>query len=56
MVLLGYYLGQYVPGVTKHIELVIAGVIFVSILPGIVGWWRERRVMPSVADLPPASP
>ena len=55
MVLLGFYLGQYVPGVAKHIELVIAGVIFVSILPGIIGWWRERRAMPGVADLPPAS-
>lgn len=56
MVFLGYYLGQYVPGVAKHIELVIAGVIFVSILPGIIGWWRERRVIASIADLPPASP
>jgi membrane-associated protein len=55
MVLLGFYLGQYVPGVAKHIELVIACVIFVSILPGIIGWWRERRAMPGVADLPRAS-
>jgi membrane-associated protein len=56
MVLLGYFLGQYVPGVAKHIELVIGGVILVSILPGLIGWWRERRAIASAVDLPPASP
>ena len=56
MVLLGYYLGQYVPGVARHIELVIGGVILVSIAPGIVAWWRERRASAPVADLPPAAP
>lgn len=56
MVLLGYFLGQYVPGVAKHIELVIGGVILVSILPGFIGWWRERRTIAPAVDLPPASP
>jgi membrane-associated protein len=53
MLFLGYFLGQYVPGVAAHIELVIIGVIFVSILPGLIGWWRERRAGPP-ATVPPA--
>jgi membrane-associated protein len=43
MLLLGYFLGAKVPGVAKHIELVILTVIFLSILPGIIGWWRQRN-------------
>ena len=43
MLLLGFFLGQRVPGVAKHIDLVIIGVIFLSILPGLIGWWRERN-------------
>lgn len=43
MLLAGYFLGRYVPGIDKHIELVIIIVIFLSILPGIIGWLRERR-------------
>ena len=43
MLLLGYFLGSRVPGVAKHIELVILTVIFISILPGIIGWWRQRN-------------
>jgi membrane-associated protein len=46
MLMLGYFLGAKVPDVAKHIELVIIAVIFLSILPGIISWWRqpERRV------------
>ena len=43
MLLIGYFLGQYVPGVDKHIEKVILLVIFLSILPGIISWLRERK-------------
>jgi len=42
MLLIGYVLGRTVPGVARHIEKVILVVIFISILPGIIGWWRER--------------
>jgi membrane-associated protein len=52
MLLLGYFLGAHVPGVARHIELVIMGVILASILPGIIGWWRGRRA--EVAAAPPA--
>ena len=43
MLFIGYFLGRYVPGIDKHIELVIIIVIFISILPGIVGYLKERR-------------
>ena len=46
MLLVGYVLGVHVPGVARHIELVIVGVIVLSILPGVIGWWRERRGRP----------
>jgi membrane-associated protein len=43
MLFVGYFLGRYIPGIDKHIEKVIIVVIFLSILPGIIGWIRERR-------------
>jgi membrane-associated protein len=42
MLFIGYFLGRYIPGVERHVEAVILLVIFVSILPGIISWWRER--------------
>jgi membrane-associated protein len=43
MLLIGYFLGSYIPGVDQHIETVIIAVVFVSLLPGIIGWLRTRR-------------
>lgn len=43
MLLTGYYLGRFVPGVAQHIEPVILIVIFLSVLPGVIGWIRESR-------------
>jgi membrane-associated protein len=43
MLFIGYFLGRWIPGIDKHIEKVILVVIFLSILPGIVSWIRERR-------------
>jgi len=39
----GFLLGQSFPGLKKHIELVILGIIFVSVLP--IAWemWKARR-------------
>lgn len=42
MLFTGYFLGRWVPGIDQHIEKVILLVIFLSILPGIIAWWRER--------------
>lgn len=43
MTLFGYSLGRYVPGVMKHIDLVIIVVIAVSLLPVLVEFLRARR-------------
>ena len=43
MLFIGYFLGRYIPGVERHVEIVILIVIFLSILPGIISWWRERQ-------------
>ena len=42
MLFTGYFLGRYIPGIGDHIEIVILVVIFLSILPGIIGWLRTR--------------
>ena len=47
MLFIGYFLGRYIPGVDQHIEKVILIVVFLSILPGIIGWWRSRGSHPS---------
>lgn len=43
MLLLGYYLGSRVPGVARYLEVVIIGIILLSILPGLASWMRARR-------------
>lgn len=43
MTLIGYTLGWQFPILVKHIEKVIAVVVFLSILPGIVEYLRARR-------------
>ena len=43
MLFVGYFLGRYIPGIDKHIELVIVIVIAVSLLPGFIGWYRARK-------------
>lgn len=55
MLFTGYFLGRYVPGIDQHIEKVILIVIFLSILPGIIGWLRERS-RPAVPEVTPTQP
>jgi membrane-associated protein len=40
MTLIGYGLATTWPGVTKHIELLIIVIIFVSLVPGIIAYTR----------------
>ncbi len=40
---IGYFLGNTIPGVDKHIEIVVAIVIFLSILPALISTYRARR-------------
>jgi membrane-associated protein len=43
MLFTGYFLGRYIPGIDEHIDVVIITVIFLSLLPGIISWLRQRR-------------
>lgn len=43
MILGGYFLGRSVPNIDKRIHWVILIVVFLSILPGIIGLLRARR-------------
>jgi membrane-associated protein len=43
MILLGYFLGASIPEVDKHIHIVIAIVVFVSLLPAIIEAVRQRN-------------
>jgi membrane-associated protein len=51
MLFIGYFLGRYIPGIDKHIEVVILTVIFISMLPGIIGWWRHRARPQAESDV-----
>ena len=54
MTLTGYLLGRAVPEIEKRIHIVVAVVIFLSLLPGIFAWVRSKlkaRVAGSVTDV-----
>ena len=40
---IGYFLGSYIPGIDKHIEIVVVIVIFISILPGLISGYKAKR-------------
>src|SRR5688572_23796596 len=42
MTLTGYFLGQAVPNLEEHLHLVVAVVIFLSLLPGIIAFLRAK--------------
>jgi membrane-associated protein len=41
--LLGYAFGRTIPNIEQNLHLVIAIVVFVSLLPAIFEWWRHRK-------------
>jgi membrane-associated protein len=43
MVMLGYFLGAVIPEVDRHIHIVVAIVVVVSLLPAIIETIRQRR-------------
>jgi membrane-associated protein len=45
MLLTGYLLGRYVPGVAEHVEKVIILVVLISISPAIIGGIKARRAL-----------
>jgi membrane-associated protein len=55
MTLTGYFLGQAVPNIEEHIHIVVAVVIFLSLLPGIIAFLREKAKN-RAAGATPAAP
>jgi membrane-associated protein len=43
MVLLGYTLGSAVPDIDRHIHIVIAVVVLLSLMPAFFEFWKHRR-------------
>jgi membrane-associated protein len=58
MTLIGYFLGNAIPHIDKHVHKVVALVVFLSILPGIIeiirGRMRSKREAASGGGRPPA--
>ncbi len=42
MTLTGYFLGRAIPNIENRIHIVVAVVIFLSILPGLIAWVRSK--------------
>jgi membrane-associated protein len=53
MTLGGYFLGQLVPDIEENIHYVIAGVIFVSLLPPGIAWLRAQMGRKAMPPAPP---
>lgn len=51
MTVAGYFLGQF-ELVKKHIELIVLGIIFLSILPGIIAWLKSRTQKGATEGVP----
>lgn len=43
LVLAGYGLGSAFPWLKKYVELIALGIIFLSVLPILRTWWKERQ-------------
>ena len=42
LTLVGYFFGN-LPWVQKNLSLVIVGIIVVSLIPAVIGWWQHRN-------------
>jgi membrane-associated protein len=52
MLLGGYIAGSRIPNIGQYLHLIIATIIFLSILPPIIGILRSRRSAPSAVSNP----
>ncbi len=51
----GYLLGQRIPRIDRHIHVVVAVVVLLSVVPIGVEWWRARVARRAGAERPAAS-
>lgn len=45
MTLLGYFLGSRIPNVDKYFLPIVAAIIIISVLPGVIHIWRDRKAL-----------
>lgn len=50
MLSIGYFLGRMIPDIDKHIDKVVIVVVFLSILPGIIEYWKHKKASTSFAS------
>ena len=50
VMLAGLALGKTFPGLGKNIDVVILGVVFVSLLPVVFEWWRHRKASKDLVE------
>ena len=41
--LAGYFVGDTFPGLARHIDYLILGLLVLTVIPAGIHWWRERR-------------
>ena len=49
LTLVGYFFGN-LPWVQKNLSLVIVGIIVVSLIPAVIGWWQHRNEQKALRD------
>jgi membrane-associated protein len=52
MVLLGYFLGSTIPEIDKHIHIVIAVIVLLSLLPAVIEGVRQRKKSAAPSQMP----
>ena len=52
MTLTGYFLGRAIPNLEERLHIVVAIVIFLSLLPALIAWLRARSTPPPTSDTP----
>ena len=52
MLMIGYGLGRYIPGIEKHIDKVILLVIALSLAPAVISAWRRKHAAVAAPAVP----
>jgi membrane-associated protein len=43
LTLAGYFLGETIPGIDRHILVIVTAAILISVLPSLIHMWRKYR-------------
>lgn len=55
MILGGYFLGRSIPNISQRIHYVIAAVVFLSLVPAMISFWRARHAVEPAKPVHPTS-